>query len=139
MSRRARVLVADDEPSIRFVLRETLEEEGCEVCTVEDGDEARERYKKANVGPVAAHFSVYFDSIPHYAEKLKDVPRLAFFPGMDLPLRTKLDVLERAIELFSRNYSVVPMQEHCRALQSRPLREIRVQGGASDIERRPNE
>ena len=31
MSERARVLVADDEPGIRFVLRETLEEAGHEV------------------------------------------------------------------------------------------------------------
>ncbi len=35
-----RVLVADDEPSIRYVLRETLEELGCEVVEAEDGDAA---------------------------------------------------------------------------------------------------
>ena len=40
MSRATRVLVADDEPSIRFVLRETLEELGCEVTDVEDGESA---------------------------------------------------------------------------------------------------
>jgi DNA-binding NtrC family response regulator len=37
-----RVLVADDEPSIRFVLREILEEGGCEVEDVGDGDAAFE-------------------------------------------------------------------------------------------------
>ncbi len=37
-----RVLVADDEPSIRFVLREALEDEGCEVVLAEDGDAALE-------------------------------------------------------------------------------------------------
>jgi two-component system nitrogen regulation response regulator GlnG len=37
-----RVLVADDEPSIRFVLREILEESGCEVEDVGDGDAAFE-------------------------------------------------------------------------------------------------
>ncbi len=37
-----RVLVADDEPSIRFVLREILEESGCEVDEVGDGDAAFE-------------------------------------------------------------------------------------------------
>ena len=37
---RARILVADDEPSIRFVLRESLEEEGYEVIEVADGDSA---------------------------------------------------------------------------------------------------
>jgi two-component system nitrogen regulation response regulator GlnG len=35
-----RVLVADDEPSIRFVLRETLESEGYEVNDVDNGDAA---------------------------------------------------------------------------------------------------
>ena len=38
----ARVLIADDEESIRFVLRETLEEHGCEVVEVDNGDAAFE-------------------------------------------------------------------------------------------------
>jgi two-component system nitrogen regulation response regulator GlnG len=37
---RARVLVADDEPSIRFVLREVLEADGHEVIDVDSGDAA---------------------------------------------------------------------------------------------------
>jgi len=40
MSDHARVLVADDEPSIRFVLREALEEAGHEVVDVDSGDAA---------------------------------------------------------------------------------------------------
>jgi two-component system nitrogen regulation response regulator GlnG len=40
VSERARVLVADDERSIRFVLRETLEEAGHEVTEAASGDEA---------------------------------------------------------------------------------------------------
>ena len=36
----ARVLVADDEPSIRYVLRETLEAEGFEVTDVDNGEAA---------------------------------------------------------------------------------------------------
>ena len=42
MSDAARVLVADDEPSIRFVLRETLESAGHEVVDVGSGDAALE-------------------------------------------------------------------------------------------------
>ena len=38
--RSRRVLVADDEPSIRYVLREALEEEGFQVTEAEDGDAA---------------------------------------------------------------------------------------------------
>jgi two-component system nitrogen regulation response regulator GlnG len=39
---RARVLIADDEESIRFVLREALEEHGCDVVDVDNGDAAFE-------------------------------------------------------------------------------------------------
>jgi two-component system nitrogen regulation response regulator GlnG len=39
----ARVLIADDEESIRFVLRETLEEDGCSVVEVDNGDAALEQ------------------------------------------------------------------------------------------------
>ncbi|MBW2286739.1 MAG: sigma-54-dependent Fis family transcriptional regulator [Deltaproteobacteria bacterium] len=39
----ARVLIADDEPSIRFVLRETLEEQGFDVVEVADGEAALEQ------------------------------------------------------------------------------------------------
>jgi len=39
----ARVLIADDEPSIRFVLRETLEEDGFDIVEVADGEAALER------------------------------------------------------------------------------------------------
>ena len=42
MSAAARVLVADDEPSIRFVLRETLESAGHQVVEVDSGDAALE-------------------------------------------------------------------------------------------------
>jgi len=42
MSDAARVLVADDEPSIRFVLRETLESAGHQVVDVDSGDAALE-------------------------------------------------------------------------------------------------
>ena len=41
-SRRATILIADDEPSIRFVLREALEAEGHSVEEVGDGDRALE-------------------------------------------------------------------------------------------------
>ncbi|MFK7895013.1 MAG: sigma-54-dependent transcriptional regulator [Myxococcota bacterium] len=49
---RIRILVADDEPSIRFVLEETLESLGHEVVSVEDGEAAlrelsREQYDLA--------------------------------------------------------------------------------------------
>jgi len=42
LSAPARVLVADDEASIRYVLRETLEEEGFDVLEVQDGEAALE-------------------------------------------------------------------------------------------------
>ena len=44
----ARILVADDEPSIRFVLREALEDEGHEVTAVADGTAALEALAKGD-------------------------------------------------------------------------------------------
>jgi alkanesulfonate monooxygenase SsuD/methylene tetrahydromethanopterin reductase-like flavin-dependent oxidoreductase (luciferase family) len=41
---------------------------------LEDGEEARAVYS-ANAGRTAAHFSVYFDTIPAFAERLAHVPR----------------------------------------------------------------
>ncbi|MEN8161617.1 MAG: LLM class flavin-dependent oxidoreductase, partial [Myxococcota bacterium] len=43
------------------------------IC-LEDGEEARALYA-ANSSRVAAHFSVYFDTIPHFAERLAGEPR----------------------------------------------------------------
>jgi alkanesulfonate monooxygenase SsuD/methylene tetrahydromethanopterin reductase-like flavin-dependent oxidoreductase (luciferase family) len=40
-----------------------------------DGDEARAYYAKGNPSAIKGHFSVYFDTIPHYAERLKHIPR----------------------------------------------------------------
>ena len=40
-----------------------------------DGAEARGYYAEANPNHVAGHFSVYFDTIPHFAERLKEEPR----------------------------------------------------------------
>jgi alkanesulfonate monooxygenase SsuD/methylene tetrahydromethanopterin reductase-like flavin-dependent oxidoreductase (luciferase family) len=41
---------------------------------LEDGAEARETFRQS-FGLTAAHFTVYFDTIPHFAEKTKDIPR----------------------------------------------------------------
>ena len=41
---------------------------------LEDGEEAREAFGR-NSNVVSAHFSVYFDTIPDYAAKLKEIPR----------------------------------------------------------------
>ena len=41
---------------------------------LEDGEEAREIYRR-NTGATTPHFTVYFDTIPHFVERTKDVPR----------------------------------------------------------------
>ncbi len=46
-----RVLVVDDEPAVREVLREALEAEGCEVVVAESGEMALKLYDAAEVEP----------------------------------------------------------------------------------------
>ena len=79
--RRVRILVADDEPSIRFVLREALEDEGYEVTAVADG--------------VAA-----FEALG------KDDFRIAFL-DIRMPGESGLDLLERMGGMASQTAIVI--------------------------------
>lgn len=42
----------------------------------------------------------------------EDVPELAFFPGMSLPSYKKLIVLDKALKLLSKQFTVMPMAQH---------------------------
>lgn len=44
----------------------------------------------------------------------EDVPELAFFPGMSLPSYKKLITLDKAIDLFSRQFTIVPVSQHAK-------------------------
>jgi len=47
----------------------------------------------------------------------EDVATLAFFPAMNLPRARKLDVLERALEIYRDLFDVVPVGAHADALR----------------------
>jgi hypothetical protein len=49
----------------------------------------------------------------------KQEPRLAFFPGMDVPARRKADLFRRAIQMLREHYSLVNMSTHARSLLAR--------------------
>lgn len=48
-----------------------------------------------------------------------DVDALAFFPGMALPLRRKLDTVATSLDLLTRAFDVRPVGEHAAALDER--------------------
>ncbi len=106
MSEAARVLVADDEPSIRFVLREILESAGHAVVDVDSGDAALEAL-------AAQRFEVAFFDIrmpgPSGLELLDRVNSL----GADLAvvIITAQNTFENAVEAMKRgalDYLVKP-------------------------------
>ncbi len=105
---RARVLVADDEASIRFVIREALQEAGHEVVEVASGSEAWEAL-------IAGHFHLAFLDIrmpePSGLELL-DRLRAA---GIDtaITIITAQNTLENAVEAMKRgalDYLAKPFQ-----------------------------
>jgi len=49
----------------------------------------------------------------------KQEPRLAFFPGMDVPARRKAELFRRAMQLLREHYSLVNMSTHARSLLAR--------------------
>jgi len=121
MSDSARVLVADDEPSIRFVLRETLESAGHEVVDVGSGDEAMEAL-------AAGEFQVAFFDIrmpgPSGLDLLDRVKAL----GSDVAvvIITAQNTFENAVEAMKRgalDYLVKPFgTDEVLALVTKALR-----------------
>jgi two-component system, NtrC family, nitrogen regulation response regulator GlnG len=79
----ARVLIADDEPSIRFVLRETLEELGCDVTDVDDGDAALQALSKGD------HALAFLDI------------RMPGLSGIELLDRVQSDGLDTAVVIIT--------------------------------------
>lgn len=49
----------------------------------------------------------------------KQEPRLAFFPGMDVPARRKAALFRRTIQMLREHYSLVNMSTHARSLFAR--------------------
>ena len=121
MSEAARVLVADDEMSIRFVLRETLESAGHEVVEVASGEAALQAL-------AAQPFDVAFFDIrmpgPSGLELLEQVRAL----GSDVAvvIITAQNTLENAVEAMKRgalDYLVKPFgMDAVQALVAKVLR-----------------
>src|SRR5689334_22297594 len=49
----------------------------------------------------------------------KQEPRLAFFPGMDVPARRKAELFRRAIDMIREHFTTVNMSAHARSLLDR--------------------
>ena len=45
-----------------------------------------------------------------------DIKELSFFPAMNLPGRKKLELVSKVIKIYSESFTIVPMQEHARAI-----------------------
>ena len=103
-----RVLVADDEPSIRFVLRETLEAIGCAVVEAEDGDAALEAL-------LATRFDLAFLDIRMPGPSGLDLLERSRASGRDanVVIMTAQNTLENAVEAMKRgalDYLVKPFE-----------------------------
>jgi two-component system nitrogen regulation response regulator GlnG len=102
----ARVLIADDEPSIRFVLRETLESAGHSVVDVPNGDDALRALAEAS-------FDVAFFDIRMPGASGLDLLERARTVGSDVAIViiTAQNTFENAVEAMKRgafDYLVKP-------------------------------
>jgi two-component system nitrogen regulation response regulator GlnG len=117
----ASVLVADDEPSIRFVLRETLADLGCEVAEADDGETALEALAS---GKHALAFLDIRMPGPTGLELLDRVQSL----GIDtaVVIMTAQNSFENAVEAMKRgalDYLVKPFgMDEVKALATKVLR-----------------
>jgi len=117
----ARVLIADDEPSIRFVLRETLESAGHDVSDVSNGDDALRLLTEAS-------FDLAFFDIRMPGASGLDLLERARTVGSDVAIViiTAQNTFENAVEAMKRgalDYLVKPFaMAEVQALVTKTLR-----------------
>jgi two-component system, NtrC family, nitrogen regulation response regulator GlnG len=128
------VLIADDEPSIRFVLRETLAELGCEVAEADDGEAALEAL--ASGKHVLAFLDIRMPG-PSGLELLDRVQSL----GIDtaVVIMTAQNSFENAVEAMKRgalDYLVKPFgMEEVKALAAKALRTRELEREVKELRR----
>ena len=117
----SRVLVADDEPAIRKVVRDALEREGHEVVTAIDGREALERFEEGAFDLVVTDLAM-----PHVdgLELVQEVRRRSPVPVLVLTVRSeereKVRLLdEGADDYVTKPFGVAELVARTRALLRR--------------------
>ncbi len=117
----SRVLVADDEPAIRKVVRDALEREGHEVVTAVDGGEALERFDEGSFDLVVTDLAMpRVDGL----ELVKEVRRRSPLPILVLTVRNeereKVRLLdEGADDYVTKPFGVAELVARARALLRR--------------------
>ncbi len=117
----SRILVADDEPAIRKVVRDALEREGHEVVTAIDGKEALERFDEGTFDLVVTDLAM-----PHVdgLELVKEIRRRSPLPILVLTVRSeereKVRLLdEGADDYVTKPFGVAELVARARALLRR--------------------
>jgi len=126
----SRVLVADDEPAIRKVVRDALEREGHDVTTAIDGQEALERFEEGVYDLVVTDLAMpRVDGL----ELVKEIRRKSPLPVLVLTVRgeerEKVRLLdEGADDYVTKPFGVAELVARTRALLRRrePAREDRI-------------
>ena len=117
----SRILVADDEPGIRKVVRDALEREGHEVTTAIDGHEALERFEEGAFDLVVTDLAMpRVDGL----ELVKEVRRRSPLPILVLTVRNeereKVRLLdEGADDYVTKPFGVAELVARARALLRR--------------------
>ena len=63
----------------------------------------------------------------------KQEPRLAFFPGMDVPARRKAELFRRAIHMLREHFTTVNMSAHARSLLARNNLSVRSSAASGPV------
>ncbi len=140
-----RILVVDDEPDIRDVVRLTLESEGYEVHEAADGEEALEQIRRMNPHLILLDFKMPQMDGPQVCRTLKKDLLLQHLPIIMLTSKTEVSDKVEGIESGADDYLTKPFDPHellarvrmvlrrtARALDANPL--TKLPGNASILE-----
>ncbi len=107
----ARVLVADDDPMMRLVLRRTLEKWGYEVETAADGSEAWRRLERDSFGLVVTDWVMPGMTGPELCRKIRSAGFRHYVFVVLLTARDEKGALVEGMEAGADDFVVKPFQE----------------------------
>lgn len=114
---RGRILIADDDPANRNLLRRRLESEGHEVVEASNGQEAFDLLKESDYDLVL--LDILMPEMDGYQtlERMKSDARLSELPVMMISALDEMESVERCIEMGAEAYLLKPF--HLQQLRTR--------------------
>ncbi|OGS01060.1 MAG: hypothetical protein A3G41_05175 [Elusimicrobia bacterium RIFCSPLOWO2_12_FULL_59_9] len=102
------ILVVEDEPATREVLRRTLEQEGYRVCLASDGEEAVEMLRRESTDMILLDLVLPGINGWEFCRAVRGEPALAHIPIIIITAKDSPAYQQKAFDLGANDYILKP-------------------------------